>query len=201
MKIFINDNCIYRVKPGNLPMKGKAIGATYTWQFYLRKALYNQQFAKSLGHLFWELFIEDFKKKPFQICGCETAGTPITCAIQHSTNENINIFVIRKEQKKYGLLNWVEGTIEKDLPILLVDDLAASQITLRMNEQLLKTNGYEIYDKYFALVDKRGRIEGAHIENLLEKELVSIFTSDDFDLYWNDYIYRNKKEPIFIKSF
>ena len=80
------------------------------------------------------------------------------------------------------------------LPILLVDDLAGSQATLRNSRQLLTTLGLPIADKYLTLINKT---IGTHDTYLDGMKLVSLFTCEDFKLGWADYVVEYGKNPDF----
>lgn len=195
---YINDNAIYRVAPWEKPIPGKAKGSTYIWQFYTRRATYNPVISHAISIMFWLLFEEEFIKTPFQIGGCETAGTPIVTSIMNvgfDMGYSINTFVMKKERKAYGLYNFSEGIIDSNLPVLLVDDVAASQITLVQNQYQLEKSGYKIYDKYFTLVNKRSSKCEGHPESLLNRTLVSLFTTEDFDLTYNEYLSTHDNNP------
>ena len=201
---FINENALYRVAPWEKPITAKLPGGHYHWQFYTRRATHNAIFSHLVGAMFWLLFADEYKNTPFQIGGCESAGESIACAITSASVDigiNVNMFTIKKERKAYGLYNWTEGIIDPDLPVLLVDDVAASQNTLLQNKYLLERSGYKIYDKYFCILDKRGEKCPGHPENLLDLTLVALFTTDNFDLSWNDYVKAHGKEPGFRYNF
>ena len=205
MRVFINDNAIYRVAPWEKPIPGKGEHTTYTWQFYTRRAIFNSAFARGIGLFFWQMYKDEFIQRPFQIGGCETSGVPVACAIQAVGLElgiQVNTFAIRQNRKAYGLFNWVEGIILDDVPVLLVDDVAASQITLRNNEQLLKRNNYEMYGSYFTVINKQGKNCAGHPSNLIPgQQLRYIFNIDDFDMSWSEYVDKFHQEPPFKYSF
>jgi orotate phosphoribosyltransferase len=194
---FIEHSGIYRCKPGdNLPAKNPT--KRYTWQFYLRRCLFDAKFANAIGTLLWERIAD---KEPFQLGACEAAGVPVATAIQVLAFQNgreIPIISIKKERKAYGLLNWTEGPLNTSLPVLLVDDLAASQQTLKKAAQLILDNKLKLHKNYICIVDKRGpNCEGhsdAYIPNL---ELISLFNTGDFSLGWYEYRTKYDRESMF----
>jgi orotate phosphoribosyltransferase len=105
----------------------------------------------------------------------------------------IPMISIKKTPKKYGLKNMLEGPLV-GLPILLVDDLAGSQITLVNNYNLLSSFQVPIASEYVTLVDKT---IGTHDSYLKEKKLISLFKCEDFKLSWTNYVHEYNREPNF----
>lgn len=195
----INDYGIWRKNPHFNGIMAKSGDYRYTWQFYLRRVLYNSFFSNSIGEMFWFDFGEKFRQQPFQIGACEAAGVPMGCAIQnvaYNLGIDVNLFTIKQEAKKYGLRNFTEGPIIKDLPVVLVDDLAGSQNTLLKSHKLLVQHRIPIHEFYCCIVDKAGDKVRPHLVYLPNK-LKAIYTADDFDLSWEDYVSNNGKEPEF----
>lgn len=189
-RLHINDCSIYRVTPGNTPLPGKAPGTHYTWQFYLRRSLFDPTVARYIGDLFWDMYEGIFRQSPFQIGACEDAGVPVACAIQAGAmarNIKINVFTVKKSAKAYGLMNMTEGIPMPELPVMLVDDLAGSQQTLKNAYRLLcEIYNMKIYKDHFVIVDKD---IGTHRQAYMtESECVSLFRASDFDLNYNDYV-------------
>lgn len=193
----INDFAIWRKHPLFQGIPAKNSSHRYSWQFYLRRVLYNPEAAYWIGEMFWFDFSKHFDKQHFQIGACEAAGVPLGCAIQSAAYRHgtlLNLFTIKQEPKKYGLMNLTEGCIEKDLPVILVDDLAGSQNTLRKAHSLLVKNKIPIHDCYCCLVDKAGKQVQPH-PVYLPNRLKALYNTDDFDLTWEEYVQNNSKEP------
>lgn len=176
---------IYRAKPGSC-IPAKAPNAIYTWQFYLRRVMYNPKFIMTAA----ELIIDKLDLKDKQLGACEDAGVPLACAISFMTG--IPVLTIKKSRKAYGLLNFTEGPVTGD-PIILVDDLAGSQATLRSSAQLLKTFKLPVDNQYVTLVNKT---QGTH-QTYLDAKLISLFTCEDFAMSWEEYETKYNKEPTF----
>lgn len=181
----IEHNGIYRCRPG-IVIPAKAPNRGYTWQFYLRRCLYNPQFMLTAAN---EIISRvDLKNK--QLGACEDAGVPIALAISHLTG--IPVLTIKKTRKSYGLLNFTEGKVTGD-PVVLVDDLAGSQTTFRKAKELLETFNIPVDDQYIALVNKT---QGTH-DSYLSGKLISLFTCEDFAMTWEKYIEKYGVEPNF----
>lgn len=194
---------IYRCPPGE-KLPGKHPGMTYTWQFYLRRCLYDAKFAYCVGRLFWEKFQGEVGT--FQLGACEDAGVPVATAIQSVAfcvlGKQVPIISFKKQPKAYGLLNLTEGPVDLSLPVLLVDDIAASRLTLDLNRGKAENRGFVIYPKYFTVVDKMSTVPTAEERvyrksQLQQQELVALFNLDDFHLRWTDYVAAYQRDPEF----
>jgi len=177
---------IYRCEPGTrIPAKAK--DKYYTWQFYLRRCLYDPKFTNAAA----DLLVELLSSRDVQVGACEDAGVVLGMAIAERLGTPM--LSIKKQPKAYGLRNILEGPI-LDLPILLVDDLAGSQVTLRSSRQLLTLLGRPVADEYVTLINKT---TGTHDAYLDDMNLVSLFTCDDFKLLWADYVTEYNSKPKF----
>jgi len=193
MRQYINDACIWRSPDRKEVLSGKISGTTYTWQFYIRRALNNAKFCKYLGILFWEEFAPIYKYRQFQIAGLEWGSTPILSAITSTSalyGIKCNAISIRAEVKPYGLKNRFEGIIDYNLPVLLVDDLCNSKNTLVRAKEFCAKEGLHFYDVGFAIINKDlfGDHE-SHDKYIGEHySLKTIFTLKDFDFILKTYL-------------
>jgi len=176
---------IYRCEPG-VHIPAKAPNQNYTWQFYLRRCMFNPRFMLTAA----ELLLEKIDLTGKQLGACEDAGVPIACAMSHLSG--VPVVSIKKARKVYGLLNFTEGPITGQ-PVVLVDDLAGSQNTLKKAESLLKAFGVPVDTKYVTLLNKT---QGTH-QTYLDAELISLFTCEDFAMSWDAYKTKYNKEPNF----
>ena len=138
---YIDKNCIFRCDPTIIYHEGFRPGEIYpknpskqkiTWQFYLRRLTHNGR----MSYLMSLLFFDDLKRKiqegseyqSIQIVGLETGSIPIMVALQQmaaSHKINLNSFSVRKERKRSGLFNIVDGIPTED-PVVFVDDVINS---------------------------------------------------------------------------
>jgi orotate phosphoribosyltransferase len=125
-----------------------------------------------------------------QFGACEDAGVPLACAMSYITCTPI--LTIKKERKGYGLLNFLEGRITGD-PVILIDDLAGSQGTLRKAQATLKALKIPIADQYVTLINKTTNTHPTY----LDAQLISLFTCDDFALTWEQYVTKYGEAPNF----
>ena len=177
---------IYRCEPGTrIPAKAK--DKYYTWQFYLRRCMYDPKFTAAAA----DLLVELLSNRDVQVGACEDAGVVLGMAIAERLGNPM--FSIKKKPKAYGLMNRLEGPITGE-PILLVDDLAGSQVTLRSSRQMLTTLGLTVADEYVTLINKT---TGTHDAYLDDMNLISLFTCDDFKLTWADYVAEYNTKPMF----
>lgn len=185
----INNHCIYRVSPDEDKLPAKEKGKFYTWQFYMRKRLFDVDFMRRLSFIFIDDLIDDYTRQPFQIAGMETGSTPLLSALpifSHTLGMKINSFSIRKEQKEYGLRNWIEGE-PNDLPIVVVDDLANSGFSLMRSYQILTHLNLPIHDFTWSVVRKSGGVRARDLPVGEIWENRSAFELSDFDLDYADF--------------
>jgi len=181
---------IYRTVPGTY-IPAKTAGQVYSWQFYLRRCLYNPVFLNATA----ELLVGQLTSTAVQIGACEDAGVVLGMAMAQRLGTPM--FSIKKQPKAYGLQNRLEGPIT-GLPVVLVDDLAGSQATLRSSRQLLNTLGINVASEYCTLINKT---VGTHNTYLDDMRLISLFTCDDFKLTWEEYETEYNRKPDFGLSF
>jgi hypothetical protein len=184
---FIDREVFYRADDTHPRIPGKRPGTTYRWQGYFRRATYNPHFARAIGLLFWDHFLPVYQQQPFQVCACEPSGPPIGMAIlamARKLNIPLNMFICRREPKTFGFNNWFEGVVLPDVPVLIVDDVAASAPHMKWASARIQSKlGLPLHCNYFAIKNKVGRnLEKAaqHTENYLDNELVALFTMNNF---------------------
>lgn len=192
MRNYINHTCVYRARNKSELIPGKIKDTQYIWQFYLRRALANDQFCKYVGITFWEMCGADFKKRQFQIAGLEWASTPLLCAIGTQAKKfgiNCNTLSIRANRKPYGFKNRFEGIIDYNLPVLVIDDLCNSKNTLIRARQYCLDEGLEIYDYGFAIINKD--VDGSHVDHDKyigdDFKFKTVFNLQDLDMRWEEY--------------
>jgi len=191
-KEFIDRICIYRCGAGErLPAKTE--GHYYTWQFYLRKGLFNLDFMECLADMFIYKIEREIGHFNFQLAGMETASTPMLTGIPMCARKyglDIHAFSIRKEQKEYGLMNWFEGIPDPNYPVLLVDDLCNSANSLIKSYIIVKERNLNLMDYAFTIVNKTNRSDEEKLDidkyfnhyGVEDMKFLSIYTLDDFGL-------------------
>ena len=184
----IEDNAIYRVAPNGNRLPAKQPNLTYTWQFYLRRCMFDPKFIATAA----ELLVEKLPSTDIQIAACEDAGVPLGAAM--AAVLGTPMISVKKTRKVYGLLNFTEGKITGK-PILLVDDLAGSQGTLKVAAKTLEAFNLIVAKQYATLIDKT---QGTHPESYLpDRQLISLFTCNDFALPWSAYVEKYGRNPDF----
>jgi len=184
----IEHRAVYRVAPGGHKLPGKRANTNYTWQIYLRRCMFDPKFVFTAA----ELLIDKLPDKNVQIGACEDAGVPLGLAM--ATILGTPMISLKKARKVYGLLNFTEGRAI-GLPILLVDDVAGSQNTLKTAAKTLEAFGLPLAGQYATLINKT---QASHPENYVkQKELISLFTCEDFAMSWKAYVEKFKRDPDF----
>ncbi|CAB5221371.1 PyrE Orotate phosphoribosyltransferase [uncultured Caudovirales phage] len=196
LRDYINEVCIIRRPTGNkdFVLKSTVAGQNYEWQFYMRRGLMNPMFLRYVSLLFWEKYAEQWHKEKFQIAGLETGSTPLIVGLAlhaHLFDVDISAFSIRKDRKKYGMLNRFEGLVELNTPVMLVDDLCNSKNTLQIAKKYCEEEGHTLYHTAFTVVNKNILpTDSSSYDKYIGSELKvdSLFHHDDFELMYEDYI-------------
>jgi orotate phosphoribosyltransferase len=173
-------------------MPGKLPGTTYNWIFYLRNGLFNPDFLHCVSEMMLFKLYKELGNYNFQICGAETAGTPLAASIPLVAKAHqipMSGFVVRKEQKEYGLKNWHEGMAFKDIPYVVVDDLCNSSRSLAHADNICR-NTLGIVPSNVAIVivnkvNKKVHSEERAVTDMYtskDVKVLSLFDLDSFDL-------------------
>lgn len=145
-RAYLDHHCIFRSPPGPALLTAYA-GGRSRWQLYMPVAVLDQEFMRRIALLFWDQYLPDFRRAPFQLCGIESGGVPLVCALQAAAfalGFTVNAFEVKKAAKTYGLLNWLEGIVHKDVPVMLVDDVTGAGLTMRTHAKRLSGFGLEL---------------------------------------------------------
>jgi orotate phosphoribosyltransferase len=198
LRDYINDHCVYRVKPGERRLIDKKTGKIMNiWQVYLRRGLTNPEFMRGVARLFWRDFEPLYRERKFQLAGIETGATPLVTALAYASPPGCSSFIIRENVKKYGLLNRFEGIVDYNTPVLLVDDLCNSKNTLWHALKYCREGGLEIYDCGFVVINKN--IEGAKVgfDKYIGDSFPvrSLFQIEDFDMQYHEYVNAKGRPP------
>jgi orotate phosphoribosyltransferase len=193
---FIDHNCIFRSPPGEFLLISRS-GFLSVWQFYLPVALLDPEFARRAGLLFWDRFSTEFKRQPFQICGCESGGILLMCALQAAAFESgvaLNAFAIKKAAKSYGIGNWLEGVVHQDMPVLLVDDVIGEGKTIGEQSERLRSFGLKVMGVFAVASCKRAVPFNFGDRNI---PATALFGPDAFARTHERYVRKYGRQPIF----
>ncbi len=187
---YINDCCIARVPKGSTDLPSKGLKGYYRWQFYLRRAFFDPKILRFITNDFFGKYGDLLRDGAVQLAGVESSSTPMLTAFALEADRSgypVNVFSIRKEAKKYGLRNWIEGA-PTDKPVILVDDLVSgNHYTMLHAMRILDAHGIAISGHIYAVVYKT-HSPSDPIERGDRKCRVShIFSLNDFDLMLDDY--------------
>jgi len=188
----INANGIARAPSGSQELPSIDGKGHYSWQFYLRGPLLKGEHLDFVARAFWAMNYQRFAEAPFQIAGVEAAAAPIISAIvlrAHYSNLAINAFTIRKERKKYGLQNLIEGQPEP-LPVMLIDDLTSTSHTAIWHAvTALRDAKLPVYPKCFVVVFKGRKDDSPRTlkTSLGEVAIEALYSLDDFTLGYEEY--------------
>ena len=173
MRKYIDDYCIIRTgKEIDYVMPGKKPGTHYTWQFYLRRGLFDPIFLSTLSQMFIYKVEREIGHFNFQLSGLETAATPMLASIPlvaKGFGINLNSFVVKKEQKTYGTKNWIEGRPDKNKPVMIIDDLCDSSTSIKKAKLICEQQEMEVMKVVFVIICK----------NMPDIKMIHLFNFDD----------------------
>ncbi len=148
--------------------------------FDFRRVLMKGEVLNLVSEIFWE---QNKNKYPFQIGTLEVAGIPLAVGLNQyifsQWEKDINTFFIRKSRKKSGLLRMIEGVVEKDKKIILVDDIINSGKSFIRQIVVLEELGYKI-DEVWAILKWRDNDFYEYLNNKNIK-INYIFELNDFE--------------------
>jgi orotate phosphoribosyltransferase len=102
-------------------------GRRSSYYFDARQVLLDPEGAALSGELGWELLAPS---APRAVGGLTLGADPLVCSVSAaawSAGERVTGFFVRKEAKKHGLQQWIEGPfIEEGTPVAVVDDVLTS---------------------------------------------------------------------------
>ena len=164
----------------------------YQWQFYLRRPLLEPRHLTFIARCFWSVYKQRYLQQPFQISGVEQASIPILTAIlmtAESVDINLHAFTVRKERKKFGFKNIVEGTPNPELPAVFIDDLTSpTHATLWHWLRVLSEARLKFFPRAFVVVYKGKRADLKEIHTTRGNlGIESIYTLDDFNMTYEEY--------------
>jgi orotate phosphoribosyltransferase len=102
-------------------------GRRSSYYFDARQVLLDPEGAALAGELMWGLLAPT---APSAVGGLTLGADPLVCAVSATAwaaGQRVTGFFVRKEAKKHGLQQWIEGPfIEEGTPVAVVDDVLTS---------------------------------------------------------------------------
>jgi len=102
-------------------------GRRSSWYFDARQVLLDPEGAALAGDLAWDALAP---AAPAAVGGLTLGADPLVCAVSAAAwarGQRVTGFFVRKEAKKHGLQQWIEGPfIEEGTPVAVVDDVLTS---------------------------------------------------------------------------
>jgi len=149
------------------------------WIFDFRRIFLNGEAANLIGKIFFSLFKDRY---PFQLGTLEIGGVPLVTTLMNTLyekgNTDVSAFFVRKSRKKTGLLQMIEGSVNPDQKIILVDDTMNSGDSFWRQIEVLEDLGFRV-DTVWSIIRYRDMEYYTRFHNRGIK-VESLFTLDDF---------------------
>ena len=112
------------------------------------------------------------KLKPDVVAGAETAGIPLSTAISLKTK--IPMIYVRKKPKSYGTQEMIEGVLEKNAKVVLIDDMATNAYSkIKFIDGIKHASGI-VEDVLIVLDREQGGVEALAKENVKLHSLITL---------------------------
>jgi outer membrane protein assembly factor BamB len=147
------------------------------WMFDFKSQALSKKFLEEYARCFWEVFGNE---KKVQIGGMESGAIPLITGVSLFAPSNVQVqsFYIRKSRKKSDLANLIEGEIDPNVPIVLVDDILNKGRTTRKQLAILEERGYKVSAVFTCI----RFYDVSAYQEFIDKgiKIVSIFELNDF---------------------
>jgi orotate phosphoribosyltransferase len=153
-------------------------GEVSEYFFDMKKTMLDPEGANLIAS---EMLLLNELSKADAIGGLVMGAVPIVsvvCARSHYTDRPLPAFFVRKERKGHGTQQLIDGHLNRDSRVVLVDDVTTTGGSLLKAVEAARAEGCEV-DTVVTVVD---RLEGAR-ENLAKNgiKLIALFTRADFE--------------------
>jgi orotate phosphoribosyltransferase len=106
------------------------------------------------------------------VAGAETAGIPLAAAI--ALKAKLPMVYVRKRPKSYGTMSFIEGVLEKDQKVVLIDDMITDGKSKMRFVEGIKKEGAVCEDVLVVLDRGQGGTENLAAENLKLHSLITL---------------------------
>jgi len=135
----------------------------------MKKAITEPNILKTIAELINQAIANDNIDK---VAGPALGAVPIATAV--SLHSNIPLLMIRKEKKDYGTSKLIEGDLNKEDNVIVVEDVTTTGGSLIKAIKAIQENGGTI-KKAFVVVDREeGAVDEFKKENIVFKPLISV---------------------------
>lgn len=124
--------------------------------------------------------IKDIIDELSGVGGLTFGADPIAVATAFTAGLNgkeLNAFSVRKELKKHGVINWIEGDLKSGDKVVILEDVVTSGGSTIKAIERARYHGLDV-QKVVALIDRQEMNGMANIKNYV-KDAEAIFTRDE----------------------
>lgn len=145
-------------------------GKKSNYYINMKKAITDPEILSTIAKLVSEMISDDNVDK---IAGPALGAVPIATAI--SLKSNIPLLMIRKEKKGYGTSKLIEGELNEDDKVIVIEDVTTTGGSLFKAINAIKENGGNV-KRAFTVVDRQEgakelfKKEGIILESLIDVE-------------------------------
>jgi orotate phosphoribosyltransferase len=163
-------------------------GKTSPYYFDCKKTTLEPEGAFLIGEILWDM-VRDMP--PVGVGGLTLGADPMASALMHSAwrrGRRIPQFIVRKEPKKHGTAQWIEGNVQPGDRVLIVDDVVTTGGSVIKSIERAKEAGL-IVQEVILLVDReefnamehvRIAADSAPVRAILTKtELMELYNSKE----------------------
>jgi len=152
-------------------------GKMSNFYFNCKTTTLNPEGMYLIGHLCLER-IRDIWQTIDGVGGLTLGADPIAISISYTSymgDNPIEAFVVRKEPKSHGTMQWIEGNVKKGDRVVIVEDVITSGASTIKAIERAKSEGLDVRG-VLVLIDRQegGKEEvesrGVHVEVILRRE-------------------------------
>ncbi|MFN8111104.1 MAG: orotate phosphoribosyltransferase [Thermoleophilia bacterium] len=156
-----------------------ASGKRSSYYVDARQVLLDPEGAALAGELAWRVL---GPAAPRAVGGLTLGADPLVCAVSAAAwaaGERVTGFFVRKEAKKHGLQQWIEGPfIEEGTPVVVVDDVLTSGGSLRIALEKARQAGGQVVGA-LVVIDREEGGRQALADILGDTPLHALFTAEE----------------------
>lgn len=134
-----------------------ASGRMSNFYFNCKPTTLNSEGMFLIGNLLYELIKSESRWEVKGVGGLTLGADPVANAIAYTADtkgDSLESFVVRKEPKKHGTMQWIEGEVKKGDRVLIVEDVITTGGSSKKAVERAKECGLKVAG-VLALIDRQ----------------------------------------------